>query len=231
MKFTIIGLGNYGKSLAVELTSLGHEVVGADEKASSVEGVKNSIAKAYTMDATDIASLSALPLKSMDIVIVAIGENFGASVKIVALLKQLGAKSIYARAIDDVHRAILEAFSITRILTPEKDAATNLVKSIDFGTKITSFSVDKNHYILKFSVPDKFVDKDIKTLQLKEDFDITIIALTSATKTKNFIGVDAIVHNVKNDIDENLIIEKDDELVCYGTHKSFHKFWKAVGGF
>ena len=228
MEFTIIGLGNYGKSLAVELTSLGHEVIGADEKASAVDGVKNSIAKAYTMDATDILSLSALPLKSMDIVIVAIGENFGASVKIVALLKQLGAKSIYARAIDDVHEAILEGFGVARILTPERDAANNLVHSIDFGTKITSFLVDGKYSILKFTVPDKFIGKDIKTLQLKEDFDITIISMTSAKKTKNFLGIDVLEHNVKNDITEDLKFEENDQLICYGTYKSFHKFWKAI---
>ena len=61
-------------------------------------------------------------------VIVAIGENFGASVRVVALLKQKKVKHIFARAIDSVHKAILEAFAIDKVLTPEKDAAREFVQ-------------------------------------------------------------------------------------------------------
>ena len=42
-------------------------------------------------------------------VVVAIGENFGASVRVVALLKQKKVPRIFARAIDAVHKAVLEA--------------------------------------------------------------------------------------------------------------------------
>lgn len=87
------------------------------------------------IDATDEQSLSVLPLNSVDMVIVAIGENFGASIRVVAMLKQKQVKYIYARAIDGVHKAVLEAFGLEKILTPEEDAARSLVQLLDFGTK------------------------------------------------------------------------------------------------
>lgn len=123
MKYLIIGLGHYGATLAMELTAMGHEVVGADGNGLHVDSVKDRMAASFALDATDEMALSVLPLKSVDAVIVAIGDNFGASVRIVSLLKKLKVKRIYARAVDEVHKGVLEAFSIDRILTPEQDAA------------------------------------------------------------------------------------------------------------
>lgn len=127
MKYIIIGLGNYGHMLAEELSVLGHEVIGADVSASRVDSIKEKIATAFVLDATDEQALAALPLSGVDVVIVAIGENFGASIRVVALLKQQKVAHIYARAIDNVHRSVLEAFGLERILTPEEDAARGLV--------------------------------------------------------------------------------------------------------
>lgn len=107
MKYLIIGLGHYGATLAMELTAMGHEVVGADGNGLHVDSVKDRMAASFVLDATDEMALSVLPLKSVDAVIVAIGDNFGASVRIVSLLKKLKVKRIYARAVDEVHKLSL----------------------------------------------------------------------------------------------------------------------------
>ena len=120
MRYLIIGLGIYGSNLARDLTDMGHEVIGADIRSANVEAVKDYISTAYILDSTDEPSLAALPLKNVDLVIVAIGENFGASVKTVALLRKLGIRKIYARAIDELHQSILEGLKVKRILTPSR---------------------------------------------------------------------------------------------------------------
>ena len=132
MKYIIIGLGNYGHVLAEELSALGHEVIGADISSARVDSLTDKIATAFVINATDEHALSILPLNTVDVVIVAIGENFGASIRVVALLKQHKVKHIYARAIDAVHRSVLEAFELERILTPEEDAARGLVRKLEF---------------------------------------------------------------------------------------------------
>ena len=116
-----------------ELSALGHEIIGADISESRVDSIKDKVATAFVIDATDEQSLSVLPLNSVDIVVVAIGENFGASVRVVALLKQKKVPRIFARAIDAVHKAVLEAFSLEKILTPEEDAARSLGGSVFSG--------------------------------------------------------------------------------------------------
>ena len=86
MRYLIIGLGIYGSNLAKDLTAMGHEVIGADRSATIVDSIKEYISTAYIVDSTDEAALGGLPLNGVDLVIVAIGENFGASIKTVALL-------------------------------------------------------------------------------------------------------------------------------------------------
>ncbi len=123
MKYLIIGLGNFGKTLAEELTDRGHDVIGVDRSEQRVDAVKDRISLAYILDSTDRAALAALPLDEIDRTIVAIGQSLDASLRTVAALKELSIKSIYARAIDQTHQSILGAMNIQKIFIPECYAA------------------------------------------------------------------------------------------------------------
>lgn len=228
MKYIIIGLGNYGRILAEELSALGHEVIGADISENRVDIIKDKIATAFVIDATDEISLSVLPLNSVDVVIVAIGENFGASVRVVALLKQKRVEYIYARAIDAVHKAVLEAFGLEKILTPEEESARNLVQLLDFGTKVESFRVDEDYYVMMFRVPEKFVGYLANELNLRQEFSLKIIALKRAEKVYNFLGISILESSVVNELIQDDTIQTGDELVCYGKYRDFQVFWKAL---
>ena len=213
MKYIIIGLGNYGRVLAEELSALGHEIIGADISESRVDSIKDKVATAFVIDATDEQALSVLPLNSVDIVIVAIGENFGASVRVVALLKQKKVAHIYARAIDMVHKAVLEAFSLEKILTPEEDAARSLVQLLDFGTSVEAFRV---------------VGYFVNELNLDEEFHLKLIGLKRADKVTNCLGISLMELHVKNELPGDEKVEEGDELVCYGKYRDFQSFWKAI---
>lgn len=106
MRYLILGLGIYGSNLAVDLTDMGHEVIGVDNRQANVDALRDSISSVYRIDVTDETSLSMLPINNVDLVIVTIGENFGASIKVVAMLKRMRVKHIYARAIDTLHESI-----------------------------------------------------------------------------------------------------------------------------
>lgn len=123
MKYLIIGLGNFGKTLAEELTDKGHDVIGIDNDEHRVEEVKDRIAVSYIMDATDRTSLNVLPLDEIDCAVVAIGHSMDHSLRVVAALKELSVKKIYARAIDQTHKSILGAMSIQKIFIPESYVA------------------------------------------------------------------------------------------------------------
>ena len=123
MKYLIIGLGNFGKTLAEDLTDNGNEVIGIDNDERKIEDVKDRISLSYIMDATEVSVLKSLPLDEIDCAIVAIGQSMEHSLRTVAALKELSVKNIYARAIDNTHRSILKAMNIKKIFIPESYAA------------------------------------------------------------------------------------------------------------
>lgn len=228
MKYIVIGLGNYGGVLAEELTALGHEVIGVDCNELHVDRLKDKIATAFVLDATDELSLSTLPLKKVDIVVVAIGENFGASVKVVSILKKNKVRHIYARAVDEIHKTVLEAFSLDRVLTPEKEAARMLVQLLELNSEVEPFKIDEEYYVFKFAVPSKLCGMAVNDLQLEKDFNLKIISFIRGHRVENSLGISVLDRGVENSFEENYELQPEDELVCYGIYDDFLKFWKSV---
>lgn len=130
MKYIVIGLGNFGASLACRLAATGYEVIGVDNNMQKVEEMKQQITHAICMDATERAALSTLPLKDSDAVIVAIGEDFGTSVKITALLQELKHKRIIGRAFTPLHATVLKAIGVKEVVNPEQDFAEHFAKKL-----------------------------------------------------------------------------------------------------
>ena len=168
------------------------------------------------------------PVSNVDLVIVAIGDNFGASVRIVSLLKKNKAKHICARAVDDVHKAVLEAFSIDRILTPEQDAARMFAHSLELGTEVESFQVDEDNYVFKFRLPKKLEGYHVNDLNVEQEFGLKVISLVRGNKTCNCLGISIVEQHVANEFEENYELHTDDSLVCYGLYSSFIQFWKSI---
>lgn len=129
MKYLIIGLGEFGRTLALELTDKLNDVIGIDSNEHRVNYIKDRISLTYIMDATEPLALAELPLKEVDCAIVAIGQSMDSSLRTVAALKENGVANIYARAIDDTHLSILKAMNIQKIFIPEKYAAQMYVKN------------------------------------------------------------------------------------------------------
>lgn len=227
MKYIVIGLGNYGKVLAEQLTELGHEVVGTDIDPSRVELVKEKIATSFILDATDEQALEILPLSSVDIVIVTIGE-FGASIRTVALLIQNGVKHIYARSLDEIHNSILKGFNIDKILTPEEDAARKTVLTIKNDAESEVYKVYDNYYVVKFNVPESLAGSTIDSLKLKELFNLKTITVMSQSVTKNIFGISETNYSLLDADSGGYVLKSGDKMVCFGLYKDILALWKKT---
>ena len=227
MRYLIIGLGIYGTNLAIDLTEMGHEVIGADASSTIVESIKDYISTAYIVDSTDRVALSALPLLNVDTVIVAIGENFGASIRTVALLKELGVKRIFARAIDPLHQAILEGFHIDRILTPEQRAATDLTREMAVGSQVESLAIDDDadHFVLRFTLPDTFDGLRYDEIPVLKGDDMKLIAVCRPVTSANKLGI--IRRSAKLlplDSEEKPRAARGDIVTVFTTRQAFRAF-------
>lgn len=228
MRYLIIGLGIYGSNLAIDLTRMGHEVIGADSSETKVDAIKDYISAAYIVDTTEESAVNALPLKNVDLVIVAIGENFGASVKTVAMLKRAGVKRLFARAIDDLHEAILQGLDVERILTPEQRAAKDLVHEMELGSTVKTLMVDKEHYVLNFKATKYFFGLKYTELHGERLFGLQLVAATRPVRNINTLGLGHQMPALLDITQPDIEVEEGDMLTCFGSSAAYRKLFRYI---
>jgi len=118
MKYIVVGLGVFGSSIAEKLAEMDNEVIGVDISMSKVEGIKEKITHAISLDATDMEAIKSLPLNDTDIVIIGIGEDKAANIMASALMKQMKVKRLISRAVDPLQRMVLETMGVNEIIHP-----------------------------------------------------------------------------------------------------------------
>lgn len=226
MKFIIIGLGSFGASLAQKLTALGNEVIGIDINMSKVDAYKEKISHTICMDATDEFTVSGLPLKETDVVLVAIGENQGANIMATALLKNLKVKRLISRAINPLHEKVLQAIGVHEIVHPEEETAERWTKKLSLSNVVDSFELNDNYSIIEAKVPVDFIGKTIMEVGFRKDFNILVLTILREVEVKSILGKTRTETQVLGVAAANDILESDDVLVLFGSKKDLQLFLK-----
>jgi len=226
MKYLIVGLGNFGASLAEKLTNNGNEVIGIDTSLSKVEALKDKVSHTICMDATDMHAVSGLPLKDTDIVIVAIGEDQGANIVVTALFKNLQVKRLISRAINPLHENILQALGVDEIVHPEEETAERWAKKLCLSGLVDSFALSKEFSIVEVNVPEQYENKTVEEIKFREKYNLIILTTIKNTEVKSIVGRHRIVNQVQGVASPDLLLEHGDVLVIYGSNKDIQKFLK-----
>lgn len=227
MKYIVLGLGNFGKSLAIRLTELGHEVIGVDNRMAKVEQLKEKVTHTVCMDSTDADAVSALPLRDADAVIVAIGEDEGASLLTTALLKRLKVKRIIGRIVSDLQRTVLEAMDIDEYLMPEEDAAGRLAMRLDNIDIVDSFKISDNYSIIETKVPNKYVGMTLKEANLTNKYQVIVLTTIKATERIED-GHARVCTEATGIAKSDTILAQGDILVLFGELKDINRLIKKA---
>ncbi|MDN3596677.1 potassium channel family protein [Zunongwangia endophytica] len=223
MKYIIIGLGNFGSSLAQKLTALNNEVIGVDLRMDRIEAIKDKITHAINLDGTDSAAVSNLPLRDTDVVVVAIGENKGANVMATALMKKLNVKRLISRAQQGLQEMVLEAMGVDEIIHPEEETAERWAKKLNMRGVIDSFELNEDYGIIEIQVPKQYDDKMLKDIRFREDYNLIILTTMKITEGKNDLGATKKITNIKGVASAETKLYKDDIMVIYGNKKDIRK--------
>jgi trk system potassium uptake protein len=223
MLYIIIGMGNYGSSLAKKLTTLGYEVIGVDNDMKKINMVKDHITHAIMMDTTDISALKSLPIKDAEAVIVGIGEDFGASIMSTAILKQLGAKKIIGRAISPLHQTVLESIQVHSIVHPEEESAERMATRLEMKGVIDSFNISEEYKIVEVTVPDRLTGMSIQEIDFRNRYNVNIVTTLKSYSVKNIFGATQKKYKVAGVLSADSILEQGDILVVFGAEKDIEK--------
>lgn len=226
MKFIIIGLGNFGASLAQKLSEQGNEVIGIDTHMAKVDAYKEKISHTICMDATDELTVSGLPLSDTDIVLVAIGEDQGANIMTTALLKNFQVKRLISRAINPLHEKVLQAIGVDEIVHPEEETAERWAKKLCLSNVVDSFELNQDYSIIEAKVPADYVGKTIREVGFRSEFNLLVLTIIKEVEVKSILGKTKTEKQVQGVASADNLLESDDILVLYGFNKDLQTFLK-----
>jgi trk system potassium uptake protein TrkA len=178
MKVAVVGLGLFGKSLAVNLARSGVEVIAIDEQIELVNDVKDDVALAVKLDATDEKELRAQGVQGVDVLVASIGDDFEANQLLVILAKQIGIRRVIARAPSPVHARILRLIGADDVIMPEVRAAEDLARRLIQPSLKGYFELIDGYSVAEIEAPQSFDGRMLEQLDLKKRYRVNLVALT-----------------------------------------------------
>lgn len=173
----LIGLGRFGRHIAIKLDELNHQVMAVDNNESRVEAVLPYVRNAQIGDATNEDFIRSLGVRNFDVCIVAIGDNFQSSLETTSLLKELGAKMVVSRAARDVHAKFLLRNGADEVVYPEKQLASWTAIRYSADHIFDYVELDEEHGIFEISIPNAWIGKTVGELDIRKKYNVNIMAL------------------------------------------------------
>ena len=224
MKFIVFGLGNYGAALSSKLVVLGHEVIGVDKKIELVEKLNHQITHAIAMDATSPDAIKGLPLKDVDAVINAIGEDEGVNIMATALLIQSGVKRIICRVTSPLQQTVLEAMNVKEFVYPEGDSAERMAYKLDLKGVTDSFKISDKFKLIEIELPERYVDKKLSDIEFLGKYHIQPVTIVREMQSRNILGTVRTTRVVQGVLTPETVLHRGDKILLFGDVVDLEKF-------
>src|SRR5690606_19141960 len=160
------------------------------------------------LDSTNREAVAQLPVRDVDAVVIAIGENEGANIMTTALLKQMGARRIISRITSHLQKVVLEAMDIREFSNPEVYSAERLAFKLDMPGILDSFPITGGYRILEVTVPKRYEGQQVKDLLLGSKFRLVLVSILKKTVHNNIFGTPSSDLRVMGVIAEDTVLEK-----------------------
>ena len=189
----LIGLGRFGKHIALQLNKLGHEVMAVDSNEERINEILPIVTNAQIGDSTNTEFLKSLGIGNFDVCIVTIGGNFQNSLETTSLLKELGAKLVVSRAERDVQEKFLLRNGADEVIYPEKQVANWAAIRYTADHVRDYIEVDEAHAIFEVEVPEGWIGKTVGELDIRRKYSINIMATKENGKINMAVSPDTVL--------------------------------------
>ena len=206
----LIGLGRFGKNIAIHLNKLGHQVMAVDDEEERVENVLPYVTNAQIGDSTNKDFLESLGIRNFDVCIVAIGNDFQSSLETTSLLKELGARLVVSRASTDVHEKFLLRNGADDVVYPEKQIARWTAIRYSADHILDYIELDEGHAMFEIPVPRDWAGRTIGNIDIRKKYNINIMGIKKNGKLMLALSPDTA-------------LESDQTMLVLGTNKDMQK--------
>ena len=189
----LIGLGRFGRHIALQLNKLGHEVMAVDSNEERVNEILPIVTNAQIGDSTNTEFLKSLGIGNFDVCIVTIGGNFQNSLETTSLLKELGAKLVVSRAERDVQEKFLLRNGADEVVYPEKQVANWAAIRYTADHIRDYIEVDDAHAIFEVEVPEEWIGKTVGELDIRRKYSINIMSTKENGKINMAVSPETVL--------------------------------------
>ncbi len=206
----LIGLGRFGRHLAVQLNQLGHEIMAVDHDEQRINEVMEYVTNAQIGDSTNAQFLSSLGIRNFDVCIVTISNDFQSSLETTCLLKEMGAKLVVSRAERDGQAKFLLRNGADEVIYPEKQVANWAAIRYTSDHILDYIELDEEHAIFEVTVPEGWLGKSVGQIDIRKKYNINIMA---------------VKHNGKMNVSvtPDTVLTADKTMLVLGEYKALQK--------
>lgn len=163
-------------------------------------------------------------MKDVDVVVIAIGEDVGASIMTTAIFKQMNVKRIIGRAINSVQETVIRAIGVDEIIHPEEETAQRLAKRLELKGVLDSLEISDDYNIVEVKLPTRYIGLKVEEANIRNEFGLNILSTIQMIEKSNLLGIKAIKKQVSGVIKPDYVFEEEDILLLFGRVKDIHKF-------
>ena len=175
----VIGLGRFGRALALELMAGGTEVLGIDLDEDLVQSLNGELTQVVRADSTKREALEQLAVDEFDRVVVAIGGDVSASILTCSVLLSMDIPAIWAKAVTDQHGLILEQLGVHKVIYPEKDMGRKVAHLVR-GAALDFIEIAPGYAMVKAPAPSSIQDAPLGETGLRRSHGVTVAAFQHA---------------------------------------------------
>ena len=209
----LIGLGRFGRHIAMHLNQLDYQVMAVDINEERVNAVMSIVTNAQIGDSTNEEFLRSLGIGNFDVCIVTIGGNFQNSLETTSLLKELGAKCVVSRAERDVQEKFLLRNGADHVVYPEKQVAKWTAIRYTSDHIFDYIEIDEQHAIFEVSIPEAWIGKSIGQIDIRRKYGINSLWIKQDGKPNVAVTPDTL-------------LTKDSTLLALGEYRALQKCFK-----
>jgi trk system potassium uptake protein TrkA len=176
-RFVIVGLGNFGSSVAEALFAQGHEVIAVDPNEDAVDRVANFVTRAAVGDARDLQVLERIGAHGADAGVVGTGDDITASILSTMALHDAAIRDVYVKVISRDHARVMERMGVTESIFPERESALALGARMAGAGLLNYVQLGHGFSIQEMAVPECWTGRNLRDLELRKDYGVSVVAV------------------------------------------------------
>ena len=188
--YAVLGLGRFGKQLALSLARQGAEVLAIDRNRKNVDEVADEVTRAVTANIQDKDVMTELGVTECDCVILAFGGDLAASVIGLMNLKSMGVKRIICKAYDQTYKDVLLKLGADQVIIPEQEIADKLANQLISPMLKDYIALSDGYVVEEVTAPSFWMDRTLADLRIRSRYKADVIAIKRSGKMQISPGGD-----------------------------------------